>query len=92
MAIPLGSRAKLRELIVLKTFKNKETQSITISDLSQICQHIDEKKEIEPVAAVTAAVIDLKRYGLLEEDKDHDWWKQKKYKLTDKGREYLKEQ
>lgn len=92
MAIPFGHRAVLRELKVIRTFKNKETHSLTMSDIVHVCTHIDDKNEIEPVHAVCAAVIDLKRYGLLEEDKTHDWWKQKRYKLTEKGRKYLEEQ
>lgn len=90
MSVPFGSRAKLRELKVLDAFENRDSR--TISELVPIVKVIDDKYEIEPVAAITAAVIDLKRYGLLEEDRDQDWWKQKKYKLTEKGRESLKEQ
>lgn len=89
MSIPFGHRAVLRELKVMETFLTKDAQ--TISDITHVCHHIDDKNEIEPVAAVTAAVIDLKRYGLLEEDKDQDWWKQKRYKLTDKGKQFIKE-
>lgn len=89
MSIPFGSRAKLRELKVLTEFRDREP--MTLSDLTHVVKNIDDKHEIEPVAAITAAVIDLKRYGLLEEDKDQDWWKQKRYKLTDKGRQYLQE-
>jgi len=89
MSIPFGHRAKLRELKVIETFMTKDVQ--TMGDIARICQYIDDPNKIEPVAAVTAAVIDLKRYGLLEEVKEKELFKQKKYQLTDKGREYLLE-
>lgn len=91
MSEPFGSRAILREQMVLDAFRNIRKESRTMSELAHICQHIDDKNEIEPVAAVCAAVVDLERYGYLEKAEMHEWWKQKKYKLTEKGRAYLKE-
>lgn len=89
METPFGSRAKLRELKVLAGFRDREP--MTLSDLTHIVKDIDDKYEIEPVAAITAAVIDLKRYDLVEEVKDRELFAQKKYKLTDKGKQYLQE-
>ena len=89
MEVPFGSRAKLRELKVLAGFRDRE--SMTISDLMHIVKNIDDKYEIEPAAAITAAVIDLKRYGLIKEVKDRELFAQKKYELTEEGRQYLQE-
>jgi len=84
MEVLFGSRAKLRELKVLAAFRDRAP--ITLSDLAYIFSNNTDK--IEPVAALTAAVIDLRHYGLVEEDKEDPYsCRPKKFKLTEKGKQ-----
>ena len=87
MSIPFGSRSKLREQKVLEVFDDGKTRSL--SDIVAIITWISDDEELDSVAAITAAVIDLKRYGLIERANTDEWWKQKKFRLTDKGRDYF---